>query len=239
VAAEGSGRATRASTPGPDVALAYLHPPEVGHNFTASLVHTVAYDLVHSQRIGELIPELCSSGAIVTGRNAVAQVFLDHLDLEWLWWVDADMGWKADALDRLLATADPAERPVVGGLCFAWRDIAPDNLNGFRQVATPTIYDWIDVEGQGRRFKARDTYPADTVLQCAATGSAMVLIHRSALEKVRAENGDHWYDRIPVVDGYMGEDISFCARLGAAGVPVHVDTSVRTNHMKRIYVSDC
>jgi hypothetical protein len=30
----------------------------------------------------------------------------------------------------------------------------------------------------------------------------------------------------------MGEDLTFCLRLGAAGIPVHVATAVRAGHMK-------
>jgi hypothetical protein len=35
-----------------------------------------------------------------------------------------------------------------------------------------------------------------------------------------------------------GEDLSFCARLGACGIPVHVDTGVTTSHLKQLWVSE-
>lgn len=204
------------------------------------MLSTVLHDFTADQRIGMTLPQLCSSSGQVAGRNNVARLILDEVpDADWLWWVDADMGWQADSLDRLLATADPTERPVVGGLCFAWTETTEDGLGGYEQRAVPTIYDFCDVGGdRGLRFQSVHDYSAGEVVQCAATGSAMLLIHRSALEAVRAEYGDRWYDRIATDDGHMGEDVSFCARLGALGIPVHVDTSVRTNHLKRLYVSD-
>lgn len=223
-----------------DVTVAYLHSDEVGHNFHTSLLHTVMYDAANDRRITEMLPSRCSSNGLVAGRNHTVATFLDHTAGDWLWWIDADMGWKPDTLDRLLAAADPQAAPVVGALCFAWNQIAPDGLGGFQQIARPTIYQWVDMGEHGHRFKSVDTYPEGELVRCAATGSAMIVLHRSALEAVRAEHGDRWYDRLPTSagDGFMGEDISLCARLGGLGIPVHVDTRIHTNHLKTIYVGE-
>lgn len=223
-----------------DVCLAYLHPHEVGANFHHSLMATLLHDVMGPARIGMTLPQLCSSSGHAAGRNNVARTVLDKVpDAEWLWFIDADMGWQPDTLDRLLEVADPNDRPVVGGLCFAWIESAEDDLCGYVQRAVPTIYDFVDTGGdRGLRFQSVTDYPRDQVVQCAATGAAMLLIHRSALEAVHDEYGPHWFDRIATDDGHMGEDVSFCARLNAVGIPVHVDTSVRTNHLKHHYVSE-
>jgi hypothetical protein len=83
----------------------------------------------------------------------------------------------------------------------------------------------------------RKHYQPNTVTPVAGTGAAFLLIHRSALEKLRAEWGDQWFDEIRTErDERVGEDLAFCGRLGAAGIPVHVHTGVRTTHHKDIWV---
>lgn len=223
-----------------DVTLAYLHPEQVGHNFHRSLMDTLVWDVAHNQRLGSYLPMRCGTGGLVAGRNTAITNFLELPDTEWLWWVDTDMGWQADALDKLLDAADPVERPVVGGLCFAWKETALDGLNGYHCETRPTIMDWVDLEqGAGHRFTGRTEWQADTLTKCDATGSAMVLIHRSVFADIaeKLDAGGQWYDRIRTSDGTdMGEDVSFCARVGAAGHSVWVHTGVPTNHLKSVWV---
>src|SRR5690606_39990369 len=42
----------------------------------------------------------------------------------------------------------------------------------------------------------RATYPVNTVVRCAGTGSAFILIHRSVFERIEADQGPVWYDRV-------------------------------------------
>jgi hypothetical protein len=143
------------------------------------------------------------------------------------------MGFEPDALDRLLAVADPETRPVVGGLCFAARQYAHDGLNGWLTMPMPTLYDWKDNPDGGSGFVATPMYPVNAVFQVAATGSAFLLIHRSVFEKIAEKMGPTWYDRTPAPNGeLLGEDISFCVRCALVEVPVHVHTGVRTSHYK-------
>src|SRR5260221_483513 len=71
------------------------------------------------------------------------------------------------------------------------------------------------------------------------TGSAAILIHRSALEQVRDAEGTVWYNRIwnHRSKSYFGEDLSFCLRLRSLGIPLHVLTSAETSHAKTFWVS--
>jgi hypothetical protein len=74
-------------------------------------------------------------------------------------------------------------------------------------------------------------------VQVSATGTGFLLMHRGALEKVRRHAGDTaapWFRESPVGAplSLMGEDMTFCLRAGAAGIPVHVHTGVQVGHMK-------
>jgi hypothetical protein len=166
------------------------------------------------------------------------------------------MGFAADTFDRVLGVADPAERPVIGALAFSQREMAPDGLGGWRCTATPTIFDWAQVNvhddvaaddgtmqrrkvGEQQGFAVRWDYPPNTVVRCAGTGSACILIHRSALEKVGDKYGT-WYDRIPNVSTgqLISEDLSFCVRLGTLDIPLFVHTGVQTTHQKLFWLQE-
>jgi hypothetical protein len=85
----------------------------------------------------------------------------------------------------------------------------------------------------------RSTYPINALTQCAATGAACILIHRSVLENIRDEHGPVWFNRIAGADGkLLGEDVSFCVRAGAMDVPVHIHTGVRTTHLKNEWLGE-
>ncbi|HEY9371530.1 hypothetical protein [Streptomyces sp.] len=205
----------------------------------------VGYDMAHAGRVirGGWLAIRCGTDGLPSSRNEAAARFL-QLDSEWLFWIDTDMGFAPDTVDRLVAAADPVERPIVGALCFAQREMKADGMSGYRVRAAPTIYDWASV-GTKQGFLARQTYQPDTVLRCSGTGSAAILIHRSVLERVRDEYGPVWYNRAPEAqpddDGMqrmMGEDLSFCMRAGTLGIPVHVHTGVRTTHLKPVWLAE-
>jgi hypothetical protein len=202
-------------------------------------------DACTSQRMagsgtGEL-RALTGSGGIPANRNKVARGFLDSTRGEWLLFIDTDMGFAADTLERLIASADPAKRPVMGALCFAGvRDkagSAATPLYSERFKIVPTVYEYVDT-GDEIGFRPIPDYPRDQVMEVAGTGAACLLIHRSALQAVRDSAGDCWFDPITHPTALKGkprtfsEDLSFCVRLAAVGIPVHVNTAVKTTHEK-------
>lgn len=223
------------------VTLAYLHDDEVTHSFHVSLTNTVMADLAGGKRLqrGRYISQY-GSGAMTfaSARNKVVKAWLDDYDSPWLWWVDSDMGWEPDALERLLAVADPEARPVVGGLCFGHTPLDDDGMNGRHYRPFPTIYNYAE-RGDTEGFYPLYGYAPATVMRCDGTGSAFLVIHRTVMERMRERWGDTWYDHLPRPSGgVFGEDLSFCMRLGALGIPVHVHTGVKTNHYKQTFLQE-
>ncbi len=225
-----------------DVVVTYLHPNQIGHNFHHSLMRLQSWDYGHEQRIGEWLMMRSGSGGIVQARNRVMHDYLEmDNQFEWLMWMDADMGFEPDALDRLLAVADPQSAPVVGGLCFAWKELAVDEMGGFRCVARPTMFDWVEHEDGVKRFTGLAVYPKDQLVQVAGTGAAFILSHRSVIEQIAADADTRgwWFDRIRGTDGeLLGEDISYCVRVASYGHPLYVHTGIQTNHLKELWVSE-
>jgi hypothetical protein len=212
------------------------------HGFTASFMRsflpTLAADLGGAQRIwrGGYAFQQCTSAGVVEGRNEATKNFLES-DAEWLWFVDSDMGWDVDALEQLIAAADPEERPIVGGLCFGFGPITDriDHAQAVIKRPFPTIFDFAETDDDCA-FRPRWGYVPGTVMQCSATGAAMLLIHRSVLEQI----GSGWFDRMkhPKAKAMWGEDTSFCMRAALLGHPVYVHAGVRTSHSKVIFVTE-
>jgi GT2 family glycosyltransferase len=211
------------------VAVAYLDGGRWSAVFGMCLRDLYLHDAGHDRRI--LFPGavelrgMAGAGGIADGRNELFGRFLSQTEAEWLWFVDTDMGFAKDTVDRLVASADPVERPIVGGLCFRLVRSGQGSFYGSRYGILPTVFDW-DEANEG--FLPRLRYERDAVQKVDATGAACLLIHRSVAEKLApspfsiADVGDH----------QVSEDLSFCLRAGWQGFSVHVDASVKTTHDK-------
>jgi hypothetical protein len=214
-------------------ALGYVHPGQVEAGFMYSVIRAFAHEAGTHGSPFLLIAEACASGALPDSRNNVVAHFLDHTDAEWLWCVDADMGFGADCLSRLIDAADPVERPVVGALCFGQRKADEDvELAAYELLCFPTLYAWEEHDDRAG-FRVITDYPADTLLEVSATGAACFVVHRDVLGKIRAEYGDRWFDRVDHPKGArFSEDLSFFVRVAGVDAPTHVHTGIPTSHSK-------
>jgi GT2 family glycosyltransferase len=240
------------------VVIAYPHPVgEVGARFHQSLVDLLVRDAYTNHHVVGHMP--ISSGAnITTARNKIVREFLSGYpsNPEWLWFVDADMVFADDTLDRLLASADKDKRPIMGGLCFAL-------LKGNAQEIVPTLYGF----SQAQTMVRYNGFPENQIIQVVGTGGACLLIHRGVLEAIGSAR---WTDeRVaalkeqtgqdaspllgqPVFDAaapwfreeitgpnwgdIRSEDLTFCIRAGQMGFPVFVDTSIEIGHVKPVVI---
>src|SRR5262249_60080424 len=107
-----------ASPDAASLASVLLAFPDAGQVVTPSAVSMIATAL-HSRALRGVIHR--SSPRVPAARNYLVQEFLAS-GMDWLWFVDTDMQFEADTLDRLLPPADPELRPVLRGVGFAPRD---------------------------------------------------------------------------------------------------------------------
>lgn len=218
-----------------------------GPNYVKSMYSTIGYDLGSRGRIavGGWAFKHAKGYDLAAARNECAAELLTS-DVEWMLFVDSDMGWDADAVDRLMAVADPEARPIVGGLCFGFSPYANGygQGNGPHRYPFPTIYDREFSETK-IGFKPRYHYAPAALQAVGATGAAFLLIHRGALATIQAKYGDEWFSRTRVKhptsgewSTVFGEDVSFCVRAADCGIPIHVDSRVRVSHLKPVYVTE-
>lgn len=198
------------------------------------------WDFNHHRRIVARI--MYGTSNVAQGRNQIVKQFLALPNRpDWLWFVDTDMAFAPDTLDRLVAAAHPNKRPIMGALCFS----QGRGTNGIKYA--PTLYGFTD-DDPPRLGSFMDIPERPGVTRVAATGTGCLLIHRSVLEGVAAftpegmprpygQTAYPWFrfsewETEDLGPDTMGEDIVFCLRAGAAGFPVHVDTSIEVGHVK-------
>lgn len=218
------------------VSFAFIHPGQYAACFAESKMDLFLRDMCGTQRLvahdhGQLGKQ-ASSGGIVSGRNHLAKTFLAGT-AEWMLMVDADMGFDSGLMEDLIAAADPAVRPVVGGLAFAHKTDGKSSHYGVRHRCQPTLYDFFE-DDKKVGFVPRMVYERDTLTQVAGTGGACLLIHRTALAAIESEYGERWFNTIEHPKGptTFSEDLSFCVRLAGVGVPLWVHTGIKTTHDK-------
>lgn len=222
------------------VLVAYLHPDVVSHSFMDSMARVTEHEFERGHPIFARFAIRTGPMTIVEGRNRAAQTLLEDTSCEWLWTVDSDMGFKDDILEQMLEFAHPDRVPVLGALCYGQFTGKADGMGGYYRNSAPTLY-------VKRKIPGGDTegyvipspgFPEDQLLKVDATGAACMLIHRSVLTAIWDEYGEQWYSRItrPNATMAMGEDMSFCHRLGELGIPVHVHTGIPTTHHKSVFL---
>lgn len=209
------------------ITVVWLDNGQVASDFATSICDSFR---VHADRItGRVVVR--SGGAITRGRNASIAEFLDKTADEWALLVDSDMAWTPDDLKVVMDAADRNTRPVVGGLCFAH---SGQDIGAFPMLM-PTIYHCSEVRAQA--FTPMFEYPDDQLVECDATGAAFLLVHRRVLEAVQQFTGLgawSWFHEGPTDDrlSWLGEDVTFCNLIKAAGFKIFVHTGARISHVK-------
>ena len=177
---------------------------------------------------------------IATPRNKIVKQFLEDGDEPWLLMIDTDMVFRPNMLDRLVDAADWKDKPIMGALCYS-------QLTTEDTIGIPTCYDLIELEDGKPTFLRLVDGPREREfnqaridgkpIKVSATGTGCLLMHRDSLVNIVARNKAHerafpWFQETVMGGHPCGEDMTFCLRAGAAGIPIHVHTGVQVGHMK-------
>lgn len=197
------------------VLVAWMDDGEVAGPFAESVLNLVTVGSMNG--LVKAWSRLETGPVLAKARSDLCERFLDSPN-EWMLMVDSDMTFGPELLDRLLAAADPEEKPVVAPLCYSVNQDGP----------FPVIYQ-----------RARDTFrmvgnpPLDQLIKVDGVGAGCLLIHRTALEKIAAlDMPGRWFDHLMLGEHPLGEDLSFCMRAALADVPIWVDTGAEIGHVK-------
>lgn len=140
-------------------------------------------------------------------------------------WIDSDMVFEADTLERLSEDMDKEGLDFVSALCFKRKN-----------PTAPCVYSDIRYGPDGDGVIQADAetmkdYPEDSLFECAGAGFGLVLVSTKLLGTVWEKHGPP-FDPMP----QMGEDLAFCYRARQEGYKLYCDSRVKTGHVgKRIY----
>lgn len=231
--------------------IGFCNPGTVDAEFCLSLTDTLIHDSQSQQLVcgpGGGVIGIQSSPRIAEARSKIVDEFLNSptfVDLkgfraDWLLMVDADMQFTGEDVYALLASADPIDKPIVGGLCFS---------GAHSGVLFPTLYTLTREDDGSVTIGIAENYTPGEMHQVGGTGAAFLLVHRSVYVKMAkmyqflpngVRNPFPWFveGHIDSKGNGLGEDISFCMRAQACGFPVFVNTNVRIGHMKRMNLNE-
>lgn len=142
-------------------------------------------------------------------RNSVARHALAH-SFEWVFFVDDDMVFAPDHLERLLAH----NQPVVASL---YLNRKPPHY--------PVAYNESTIV-QGQRVwrpVSLDGAPQEGLAEIVAAGTGGMLINTDVF---RAIEHDTWFDHHQSTD-----DLAFCQRVIDAGFPIYLDLAAAMGHI--------
>jgi hypothetical protein len=212
------------------VAIGWCHAGQVDTEFALSLIEIVR------QKGKKINAYYCVEGLglLSKSRNIMVRHFLDNTDADWLLMLDSDERISVPTFDLLCATADSVERPVVAGLYFAALWEGPS----LRPV--PLIFT-ADAE---KGLQPWDNYPQNEVVEVAAAGTGCLLMHRSALQKVRDAHDENnkdwcWFQDGPIGGNkWLSEDLTFCSKLSQVGIQMHAHTGAILQHHKPMWIDE-
>ena len=208
-----------AELPAGSVFWACIHGEDVRGAFMSSVV--AALTSPASALIGSFY-DLASGPVLSIARNTCAEALLAS-GQEWLWFVDTDTVIGPDVLPRLLALADPVDRPVVAAAVPIG---GRDPRERVQTTGIPELF-WAayrsDAVGGLKPLSVRE--PVGECERVDAVGTGCVLIHRTVLEAV----GPGPFSELSAGNG---EELAFCRRADALGIPVHLAGQVRVGHAK-------
>jgi hypothetical protein len=221
--------------PGQRVGIVYCNPGNVVSHFHNSIVRLLLSDcrrrhpriVFDSPVIG-----ITTGPRVHSARNNLVRSFLKFTPkADWMWMLDADIQFEPYVLDRLMAIADPKEKPVVAGLYIG---------GGYSQMF-PLMYEIVDpATNDNNPVRYVEHWTPGDLIKCHATGAGCLLIHRSVLERMAEEFPEPapWFSETIWKGREFGEDWSFCLRLMKMGIPLYVKTGLGLGHVKPLPMTE-
>lgn len=171
---------------------------------------------------GNAAVQFIAGSLVYDARNKLAQVAVEN-DFDRVLWLDSDMTFDADFLERMSTALDESGADIVTALYFTRRP-----------PYKPLVYDQCDYSfnDNDARIDVRivDHIP-DEPFEVAACGFGGVLMRAEILKTIRDQKG------LPFSPIYgLGEDLSFCVRARTLGYKIVCDPRILMGHSANVIV---
>lgn len=163
----------------------------------------------------------CLGGEVRRGRNQ--KPFGGKIDYDYLMWIDSDIVFRPEDFYRLLKHG----KDICAGLYM---------MDGGKNFAV--VEDW-DTEffkknGYFRFMDADRAKKVNGLLEVDYSGFGWMLIKKGVFESLEYPWFQPVFHTIGECYDFSSEDVSFCKRIKEKGYKIHVDTTIRVGHEKKI-----
>ena len=173
------------------------------------------------RKVGDCVLSMQMGSLIYTSRNTLATRAI-QTEADYVLWLDSDMVFEPDLLERLMKTLTENDLDIVTGLYF--RRVQPYSPVLFKDLTLirDTFFEWSE-------FKE---VPSD-LFEVAGCGFGCVLMKTDAFFDVQSKFGNMFS---PI--GNTGEDLAFCWRARECGYKVWCDPSIICGHVGYVISDD-
>ena len=163
------------------------------------------------------------TGSLVyNARNSLARQAVKS-EADYVLWLDSDMVFNPDLLDRMLTVCQENDIDFLTALCFRRKP-----------PYTPCLFERLDVrkDGKGASYTALLSVP-DGRFKVEGCGLAGVLMSTDVLISVAAKFNGQMFD--PMYG--FGEDVAFCWRARQCGYEIWCDSEIEMGHVGQCVVT--
>lgn len=172
------------------------------------------------QRAGDTVIGFEVGSLVYNARNNLARQAVKS-EADWVLWLDSDMVFGPDLLQRMLKVCTENDIDFLTALCFRRKP-----------PYTPTLFDRLEKIDKGASYTALMSVPEGR-FQVGGCGFAGVLMSMDVLLSVMAKFNGRMFEPI---DGF-GEDVAFCWRARQCGYDIWCDSDIELGHVGNFVVT--
>lgn len=172
------------------------------------------------KKVDECTLAMKSGSLVYTARNDLATLAIQK-DFDYVFWLDSDMVFDPDVLERMMQTLQDNDLDILTGLYF--RRVFP---------FSPVLFDKMDIEGDIADWTEFQEIP-EGLFEVGACGFGCVLMKTDVFFDVQSRFGNMF---APIANN--GEDIAFCWRARQCGFKIWCDPSVIFGHVRTSIVNE-
>lgn len=177
------------------------------------LPHRFHTDLMSLNNISDVKIAHVYGSLVQKARNDIAKA----MEGEWLIFIDSDMTFAPDTINRLLKAAERKDVDIVSAACF-------------RKVPNYEPCFFWRIPDENTKYFRKMRYPKNELFEVDAVGSACVLIKRKVFETIPYP----WYE----YTNALSEDLNFCRKAKEYGFRIWIDPEIKIGHLTLLPVNE-
>ena len=165
-------------------------------------------------RVGDCRVAFQIGSLVYTARNQLAASAVEA-NADWMLWLDSDMVFNPDLLERMFARAKELDADFITGVYY--RRVEP---------YSPVLFESLEIVEDGKNTWSHVHDIPDHPFEVGGCGFGAVLLNTQVIFDVLGK-----FDRLfTPIDG-MGEDLSFCWRARQCGYKIIADPTLPIGHI--------